>query len=703
MRVHAMLIPLLLLGSRIAAVERIDRRALVSRHNPVNESMDLWSPLTVGNGEFAFTADATGLQTFPELYEETIPLSTLAQWGWHTTPDTIVHRLDAAYQTMDTYGREVQYAARVNNPAAQWLRANPHRLHLGRIGFDLRHRDGSTAVVKDLDAIHQSLDLWSGTLTSEFQFDGETVQVTVACDPAQDRIAVQVHSRLVADRRLRILLHFPYAAATFGPACADFQQPDRHETRVLEQTYERLRLQRRLDTTWYYVGIDCDAPAQFISTEKHRLFIQAAGRHRLGFVCAFSPDPISGVKESAKIFHRSRKKWNAFWSRGAAVDFSACRDSLAFELERRVVLSQYLTRIQCAGSLPPAETGLTCNSWYGKFHLEMHWWHAVHFALWGRPELLEKSMAWYQSLLPAARAEATRQGYCGARWPKMVGPDGRESPSTVGVFLIWQQPHPIYYAELLYRLHPKKELLKKYQDLVFATADFLASFAVEDSASGRYVLGPPMIPAQEKHRPESTRNPPFELTYWRFALQTALQWRQRLNLAAEPAWEKVLAGLAAPPVKEGLYLNAEGDDDTFANPSRRRDHPTLLAGWGMLPGPGVDSETMRRTLHAVMRDWDWQSTWGWDFPLVAMTAARLGEPELAIQALMMPAEKNRYLKNGHNYQRANLPVYLPGNGGLLAAVAMMAAGWEGGPSDHAPGFPKNSQWNVRWEGLNRLP
>src|SRR5438046_7490751 len=35
---------------------------------------------------------------------------------------------------------------------------------------------------------------------------------------------------------------------------------------------------------------------------------------------------------------------------------------------------------------------------------------------------------------------------------------------------------------------------------------------------------------------------------------------------------------------------------------------------------------------------------------------------------------NRYLPNGHNWQRANLPCYLPGNGGLLYAVAMMAGG-----------------------------
>ena len=50
----------------------------------------------------------------------------------------------------------------------------------------------------------------------------------------------------------------------------------------------------------------------------------------------------------------------------------------------------YLMAIQCAGSLPPQETGLTFNSWYGKFHLEMHWWHGVHFPLWGRAELFEK-------------------------------------------------------------------------------------------------------------------------------------------------------------------------------------------------------------------------------------------------------------------------------------------------------------------------
>jgi hypothetical protein len=134
----------------------------------------------------------------------------------------------------------------------------------------------------------------------------------------------------------------------------------------------------------------------------------------------------------------SGEKWGGYWMSGGAIDFSACTDSQTDELERRIVLSQYLTKIQCSGSMPPQETGLTFNSWYGKFHLEMHWWHAVHFALWGRPELLENSMGWYFDNLENARMIANRQGYEGVRWQKMTSIDGKSSPSNVGEFLVWQ-------------------------------------------------------------------------------------------------------------------------------------------------------------------------------------------------------------------------------------------------------------------------
>jgi hypothetical protein len=123
----------------------------------------------------------------------------------------------------------------------------------------------------------------------------------------------------------------------------------------------------------------------------------------------------------------------------------------------------------------------------------------------------------------------------------------------------------------------------------------------------------------------------------------------------------------------------------------------------MLPGSGVDPPTMARTLDWIFEHWSWPDTWGWDYPMLAMCAARLGQPERAIDALLLDTPKNVYRPNGHNHQRPGLTIYLPGNGGLLAAVAMMAAGWDGAPRRPAPGFPADGSWRVRWEGLRPMP
>jgi len=112
---------------------------------------------------------------------------------------------------------------------------------------------------------------------------------------------------------------------------------------------------------------------------------------------------------------------------------------------------------------------------------------------------------------------------------------------------------------------------------------------------------------------------------------------------------------------------------------------------------------MARTFDWIWANWDWPSTWGWDYPMMAMTAARLGKPDRAVDALLMNTPKNVYRPNGHNHQRPGLTIYLPGNGGLLYAAAMMAAGWDGAPDGNAPGFPRDGRWMVRWEGLRRAP
>ena len=116
-----------------------------------------------------------------------------------------------------------------------------------------------------------------------------------------------------------------------------------------------------------------------------------------------------------------------------------------------------------------------------------------------------------------------------------------------------------------------------------------------------------------------------------------------------------------------------------------------------------DQKKMKQTLDWVMKHWNWATTWGWDYGMIALCAARLGDPETALKALLIDTQKNTYLKNGHNFQTADrLRIYLPGNGALLTAIAMMCAGWEGCQEPLNPGFPKDGTWNVRWEGLQRM-
>ena len=642
------------------------------------------APLSVGNGEFAFTADVTGLQSLWRRYEGTVPLCTQSQWGWHSFPAPGGQASDLRLETFDTYGRLVGYATSSQGQETlfNWLRENPHRLNLGRIALLL---DGASLARQDLTDIDQQLDLWTGVLTSRFILQGQPVRVVTACHPTRDALAVSIDSPLAASGRLAVEFAFPYGSAAMH--ASEWTAVEKQTTTVSHQDRNTVAIHRQLDGDSYWVCLHWNGGAQAEMRGDHRIVLSGT---RLDFTCEFTARPPAAepvLTDAAR--HASETHWREFWSSGGAIDLGASTDPRAPELERRIVLSQYLTAIQCAGSTPPQETGLTCNSWFGKFHLEMHWWHAAHFALWGRTPLLERSLGWYASILPAAREKAKQQGYRGVRWPKMTSPDGRSSPSSIGELLIWQQPHPILLAELFYQAHPARETLERYREIVMESAEFMADFAVW--RDGRFLLGPPLIPAQENHAPRETWNPAFELSYWREALGIAAKWRARLQLPPQSKWEQVRTRLARLPVVNGVYLAHENCPQTYT--ARNFDHPSMLAAYGMLSGEGVDRETMRRTLHKVMRVWRWAETWGWDFPMAALTAIRLGEPETAIDCLFLESPKNTWLANGHNWQRADLPVYLPGNGALLTAVAMMARS--------SRGFPKKN-WSARCEGMRPL-
>ncbi len=758
---------------------RIDRMALVRRHNVIRTALDRKSPMQVGNGEFAFGMDITGLQTF-------VPFNTMSQWGWNSfAPPIGQTRKDFQGQVWDTHGRQVRYPAPdpLHPELSTWMAGNPHRINLGRLGLILKKSDGSIASADDLKHPNQHLDLWTGTVTSKFELEGQKVVVTTLAHPTSDSIAVEVISPLVAKGQLAAFLECP---DDDGRQFADYVGSSTHPVplQIVGNHPGRMDAYRALGNNSYHVSLAWQGDATFhaapkskalplrivkaefgakdrwmevtdvvekyvqngtlaisggnwmgpdpylgqtktlrvkylldgkpgyteaqegeellinIATDRNRLYLQPGTKSdRLAFVCAYSTKPLPASLPTFKsTIIACQKQWPAYWKSGGAIDLSGSKDPRWKELERRIVLSQYLMKVNEAGSLPPQESGLVNNGWFGRFHMEMNWWHAAHWAVWNRWNELDRNLVIYKNLLPMATKTAHDEGYSGARWPKCIGPDFLEWPHEIHSFLIWQQPHPIFFAELDYRAHPTQATLKKWLPVVEASADFMASYAFWDPATKRYVLGPPLFVASENTDPKTTMNPTFELGYWRFGLRTAQTWHKRLGLAPKPEWSKVLKGLSPLPQQEGLYVLHEGVKDMWTKWTF--EHPALTAVLGMLPGDGVDRAVMRRTFDRVVATWDFNHTWGWDFPMLAMCAAKVGEPERAVELLLHPSAGFQFdsmgLATGGPYP------YFPANGGLLYAIALMSEGWDGSVG-RAPGFPKNGMWKVRYEGLAKAP
>ena len=686
----------------------IDRHALVTRHNIEVHDLDPNGAMAVGNGSFAFNFDVTGLQSFPEYYAKTMPIGILSDWGWHSFPNPNNYTLDKFKMTsIPKHDRQMVFpSASTSNPPpdAAYLRENENRFGLGRIGLEMTHADGSKVLITDLTNIDERLDIWAGILTSSFEVDGQHVHVQTSAHPTWSEVAVRIESPLIASGRLKVRIAFPYASHSFGPDYQDWDHPEAHTTTLTRRGPNAADFDRTLDATHYTVYTRWSAHASLARTAPHQ-FLLTSRANSIELTARFSPnatvqdpDPslVSNSPDTvAAVEVASRTAWQHYWTTGGAIDLSGNTDPRAAELERRIVLSQYVMAVHDANSYPPQETGLGVNSWYGKFHMEMYWWHAAHWALWGHPELLERSLRNLPALMPAGEAMAKLEGAKGVKWSKMTDPTGVESPSGVGPVLVWQQPHPIYLSELVYRAHKDKATLQRYQRIVFETADYMASFVDYDPARKQYVLGPGINSADEKHTDLAHNlNPTMELAYWKWALETAQQWRIRLGLAPDAHWQDVIDHLALPTVRNGIYPAMELPAE---------DSPSGMTTfmYGVLPGRGLDLDAMRNTLHRVTHPDAPMNAVTWGTPMMAMCAARLNELDLAVNLLAGKFDQNPFRASGYTVRRPDqTPMYMPANGGWLSAVAMMAAGWDG-TTTHAPGFPKD--WHVRYEGLQPMP
>ena len=735
----------------------IDREAVLFRNNPIITQADPLASLTVGNGHFATTVDVTGLQTYVSDYKNGVPLNAMSDWGWHAFPNVDNLTTAETEKTFDLgHGHPEIYAVEYkkksvvggsaadnsrNIAATEYFRVNPHRLNLGAVGLQLQDKDGKPIALSALTDINQQLNLWHGQIESNYKADGLPVNVTTVGLPDRDAVAWRIATPLLKNGQAQVSIRLPYPTGKHADDASDWSQPDRHSSNIIYQQDHHAVIEHQIDTTTYYIYIRWEGDARITQSAPHT-YLLSTNADVLAFEAEYRPIHQGAASVPALPFtfdaaqKKAQKFWHKFWTETAFADFSQCTDPRAKELERRVVLSQYLTRINCANNMPPQETGLTYNTWFGRPHLEMTWWHAVDFALWNQPKVVAQMLRWYNDIAyPEAKKIAQRQGFKGIRWMKMTDPWAGEAPSNTGSFLIWQQPHYIYLAEEMYRANPTAETLKQYAKQVEETAEFMADFVSYDAKSKKYYLKGATA-MQESMSKDFSYNHPFELAYWHYGLSIANLWRERQGLERHAQWDKIVNNLSPlPTTKDGIItaglpkgktdnlksfdpFNTVGGNaghsgqsgmsavstETFAEKCRN-DHPACLGAFGLLPASSVncDNVAVHKTLDWAMQNWNFQTTWGWDYGMIAMAAARLGDTKTALDALLIDTQKNTYLKNGHNFQTADrLRLYLPGNGALLTAVAMMCAGWDGCKEVQNPGFPKDGTWNVRWEGLHRM-
>jgi hypothetical protein len=685
----------------------IDRFALVSGHNVILHEADPLAPLTVGNGDFAYTADITGMQCLADYYYKNgIPLETLSTWAWHAFPNVNHYKLKDAMKENDFHGRKVSYASDEKSPAGAYFRMNPHPVPLGQIS--LVDGNNKPLILSTIKNINQKLDLWKGVIVSHYEIDGQPVTVETVCHPELSLIAFKIKSPLLKSGKLKTSFRFPYSydLSVKNKPPFDWSKPDSHKTTVITQDANNVVLKRTIDTSLYYVGIHWQGKSKLEKKAEHEFYLDGSGSDSLMLVVEYLPELKYKASPSfATTKQASENSWKEFWTKGGAVDLTGSTDPRAPELERRIVLSQYLLKVNYSGSFPPQETGLAHITWYGKHNSEVYWIHAAQFYQWNHTDLLEKGLSWYRKILPVAQADAKSNGFEGAHWPKMAGYDGRQSPGGINPFIIWNQPNPIYLSELVYRAHPDKVTLNKYKDIVFESAKYLASYAFFDAKTNRYILGPPIKSVNESTQENDTKNPSFELAQWYYGLKVAQDWRVRMGMKRDTKWDDILNKLSRLTIQDEKYVEIETDPNMY---SRNGSFSSaMIMALGYLPQtPMVDQKIMQNTFQAIVKRNGIPSFVSWSLGKGALTAARLGDQQIAIDIVCNDAPNARFNKSGYVQrpkEALGCPAYLPVNSSFLAAIGLMAGGWGEASQSNAPGFPKDGKWQVRVENLLKLP
>ena len=198
----------------------------------------------------------------------------------------------------------------------------------------LERMDGRPISPQDLAQVSQTLDLWTGVVTSAFTLDGQTVNVSVAAHPKEDVLAVRIESPLLRGKLgVSVTLPRGHDKKTKNNPPLDWGEPESHTTSIASQTDRALDLVHTRDSV-YFARFTSVVPIRIERTGAHAFRLSTANQGELEFTAAFGPTNPSSVPTAEQVRAGSRAYWPKFWSSGAAIDFTGSKDPRARELER---------------------------------------------------------------------------------------------------------------------------------------------------------------------------------------------------------------------------------------------------------------------------------------------------------------------------------------------------------------------------------
>lgn len=189
---------------------------------------------------------------------------------------------------------------------------------------------------------------------------------TVAAQES-NTVGVTVTSPLLQRGRLGVFLDFPWndGVQKFeAPFVGVWNATSNHTTALrtgggLGRNIQA-QIAHTMDATTFFTSVGGDDFAVTrVSPDAHRYeIVPRRGQKEFSVAVAYSPGAVQAVASVEEIQRESQQAWQDFWSNHGFVDvLTGSADTRAEELQRRIILSQYLLRVNEAGDYPPQEVG----------------------------------------------------------------------------------------------------------------------------------------------------------------------------------------------------------------------------------------------------------------------------------------------------------------------------------------------------------